>query len=82
MEPDRDEALRDKLAYWRSRGAPGIVRPRSHTTPVLHDDTGQQVGTRTEHWDDRVDATAKKFEVHVNPNLVARSQEASHGTVQ
>lgn len=43
---------------------------RSNTTPVLRDD-GQVGGTRTEHWDDRVDATARNFDVIVNPNLVA-----------
>ena len=71
---DPNAALREKLAYWRQRGAPGLLTPRSNTTPVLGDDTGKPVGTRTEHWDDRVDATAHKFEVQVNPNLVARAR--------
>lgn len=77
MEADRDDALRDKLDYWRHRGAPGLVRPRSNTTPVYGDNTGRPVGTRTEHWDDRVDARAETFEVHVNPNLAAKPVEAT-----
>ena len=56
-----DETLEEKLRYWRERGAPGRLRRQgtSNTTPVVADDgerRGKVVGTRTEHWSDRVDS--------------------------
>lgn len=62
----------EKLAHWRRHGL-GVARPgrrtATHTTPVLSDHDGGQVGTQTEHWSGRVDATAQRVNVHVNPSL-------------
>jgi hypothetical protein len=54
------------LGFLRRKGS-------SNTTPVVRDVDGQVGGTRTEHWDDRVDATVTRMDVTVNPALKARA---------
>jgi hypothetical protein len=64
---------------WKARlgiGQPSTVAQlaggagTTRTSPVPRDDAPGVAGTRTEHWDGRVDATARAT-VHVNPNLRA-----------
>lgn len=74
MADTDDDGFAEKLAHWRRHGF-GVLRPgyrsATRTEPVRHDHTGEPVGTRTEHWSGRVDATARKVEVIPNPNLTA-----------
>lgn len=57
--------LEEKLSYWRAQGAPGLITPRSETRPVVAEEgknRGKIVGTETEHWSDRKDASVTKYE--------------------
>lgn len=67
-DADRVTEYGDKLrtlGFLRRKGS-------SNTTPVVRDVDGQVGGTRTEHWDDHVDATVTRMDVTVNPNLKAK----------
>lgn len=61
-------SYRDKLqsiGFSRHKGT-------SRTTNVQHDRTGEVVGSQTEHWNDRVDATAFAPTV----NIKTRAEES------
>lgn len=68
-----EDSFAEKLAHWRKHGAPGVLRTgfanATHTTVKVNDHTGERVGTETEHWSGRVDATAERMTVTVNPAL-------------
>lgn len=72
---DRVDSFADKLAHWKRHGL-GVMRSGAHnstrTTPAVHERTGEQVGNHTEHWDGRIDATATRFDIAVNPNLTLK----------
>ena len=68
-----ESAFAEKLRYWRETRRFGVLSPghaaSTRTTVARHDHTGERVGTHTEHWDGRIDATAEKVAVTVNPAL-------------
>lgn len=71
---DADDEFREKLAHMRRHGL-GVMRSgataSTRTVVKQHDHTGERVGTETEHWSGRVDATAERMDVTVSPTLLS-----------
>lgn len=61
QESDYQQKLRS-IGFSKHRGTNKVV-------PVLSEKTGDRVGFHTEHWSGRVDATAERFSVAVNPAI-------------
>lgn len=78
-----DDSFAEKLAHWRRHGL-GVMRSgaasSTRVTPVAHERTGERVGSQTEHWSGRVDATAERVTITVNPSLRIKEPDGSVST--
>lgn len=78
MEGETKEQWKERMGIGRRSNTVSSGK-QSNTTPVIADEgtfRGQQVGTRTEHRDGRVDATSTRQEIRLMPGIkVQRRKE-------